>query len=64
MGEIAMNCGNCIYARINNETSVSCHRYPPTVTEADGTKVTCYFPLLGVLQWCGEHKRRPKSWKE
>lgn len=49
-------CRECLFAYANNDTSVVCHRYPPTITSAEGYKVTSHFPLVGIDQWCGEWK--------
>lgn len=52
-------CENCHFARPNNPNSISCHRYPPTITKVSGMAVTAYFPLITNSAWCGEwHPRR------
>jgi hypothetical protein len=51
-------CGTCFYGRDNSPGVVSCYRYPPTITKAEGTTVTSYFPLLTSDAWCGEWKRK------
>lgn len=53
------NCENCRFSRsIGNEAGVACHRFPPTITHAEGGTVTSFFPLLANESWCGEYKRR------
>ena len=47
-------CGTCAYGKENSPGVISCFRYPPTITKAEGTTVTSYFPLLLDTAWCGE----------
>jgi len=47
-------CENCYYSRANDETSITCCRYPPAITRVDGKQVTTFFPLLRHEAWCGE----------
>ena len=54
---MSQRCANCFYARENDAVSVSCHRYPPTITKAEGPGVTTYFPLINNTGWCGEWRQ-------
>ena len=56
---MANTCETCRYGFPNNESSLACHRYPPTITKVEDTRVTCFFPLVAKLAWCGEWKRKP-----
>ena len=53
-------CITCRFSRsIGNDNAVACHRYPPTITKAEGPTVTIHFPFVPILAWCGEYKRKP-----
>lgn len=49
-------CGTCGYGMYCGPISVACHRYPPTITKAEGNEVTTYFPIMSPDTWCGEYK--------
>jgi len=51
-------CQNCFYSRANDSSSVSCCRYPPTITQVNGPQVTTFFPLLRLEAWCGEWRQQ------
>lgn len=52
------SCKDCYFSRdIGTADGVACHRYPPTITKAEGQTVTAYFPLVTVTAWCGEYRR-------
>jgi len=53
-------CNTCYYSRANDETSVTCCRYPPEITKVEGNSITTYFPLLKKEAWCGEWRKRAK----
>lgn len=50
-------CETCLYGVICGPESIACHRYPPTITKAEGNTVTTYFPVLSPEAWCGEWKQ-------
>jgi hypothetical protein len=54
-------CKDCIYSFPNDEKSINCRRYPPTITRVDGQQVTSHNPLLLDSWWCGEFKRKRKE---
>lgn len=49
-------CKTCKFSMENDENSIVCHRYPPAITKAEGLNITCFFPILSPLSWCGEWK--------
>lgn len=54
-------CGNCTYSRPNDEHSISCQRYPPTITKVEDNRITTHFPLVLRTMICGEWKQRPRE---
>lgn len=49
-------CEECYYGSNCGPNTIACHRYPPTITKAEGNEVTTYFPVLNAASWCGEWK--------
>lgn len=54
-------CDNCWYSRVADEGILACHRYPPTITKAEGNTVTSHFPLMRPWVWCGEWRKGGKA---
>jgi len=54
---MSKQCENCFYGRDGGPGVVICQRYPPTITNIEGTQVTSHFPLLAPNIWCGEWKQ-------
>ena len=53
-----MRCDACIYFTDENEGKGSCHRYPPTVLNADGTNIQQARAVVSRDDFCGEFARR------
>ena len=50
-------CKDCFYHReYGNEEAVDCHRYPPTITKVEESRIVSHFPLISNGTWCGEHR--------